>query len=496
MLRDLWGWEGITATDFIWGMRDGAAALEAGMDLEEPFAQQRATHLREQLDAGQTSWAAVERSGVRILATQLRSYARREAGDVGPEVMASDEHRALAREAAARSMVLLRNEPVDGSPVLPIAAEVRTIAVIGRLADAANLGDHGSSNVRAPSHVTPLDGIRAAWPEATVIAITDDDPVAAADAARAADVAIVVAGFTAEDEGEYVGMDTMTRPELLALFPPMPEGFSFGPSRPDGDADAGGQAGAVTPVMAAGMGGGDRASLALRPVDEEIIGAVAGANPHTVVAIVAAGAVLSEAWRELVPAVVVMWYAGMEGGHALADVLSGRHNPSGRLPFSVPTSEDHLPSFDRDATSITYDRFHGQRLLDRLGVDAAYPHGFGLSYTSYVIASAEVVEVTDTNARLRVTVRNTGRRDGRHVVQVYGRRRTGTYAGELLLSGFAVVEVPAGATTHVEVGVALDALAEWDPDRRRRVPPDPADVVLEVSAHAHDPSAVHLPLAP
>ena len=91
----------------------------------------------------------------------------------------------------------------------------------------------------------------------------------------------------------------------------------------------------------------------------------------------AAGAVMSEAWRRLVPAVMVMWYAGMEGGHAFADVLSGRHNPSGRLPFSVPTSEDHLPSFDRDATSITYDRFHGQRLLDRLGVEAAYPKASG-----------------------------------------------------------------------------------------------------------------------
>jgi beta-glucosidase len=156
VLRDLWGWPGITVTDFVWGIRDGAAALEAGMDLEEPFAQQRATHLGPQLDAGETSWAAVERSGVRILATQLRSYARRDTAEIAVEVMASDEHRALAREAAARSMVLLRNEPVDGAPVLPLAADVATIAVIGRLADAANMGDHGSSNVRAPSHVTPL----------------------------------------------------------------------------------------------------------------------------------------------------------------------------------------------------------------------------------------------------------------------------------------------------------------------------------------------------
>ena len=123
------------------------------------------------------------------------------------------------------------------------------------------------------------------------------------------------------------------------------------------------------------MGGGDRASLRLRPVDEEIIAAVAAANPRTVVAIVAAGAVITEAWRDEVPAVLVMWYAGMEGGHALADVLTGGTTRRAGCPFSIPTSEDHLPFFDRDATSITYDRFHGQRLLDRLGVEAAFPHG-------------------------------------------------------------------------------------------------------------------------
>ncbi len=137
----------------------------------------------------------------------------------------------------------------------------------------------------------------------------------------------------------------------------------------------------------------------LRQVDEEIIAAVAAANPRTVVSIVAAGAVLTERWRREVPAVVVMWYAGMEGGHALADVLSGRHNPSGRLPFSVPISEDHLPFFDPAATSIAYDRFHGQRLLDRLGVPAAYPQGFGLSYTTFAIESADVVEVLQHAAR-------------------------------------------------------------------------------------------------
>lgn len=477
ILRDQWGFTGITATDFVWGMRDGAAALEAGMDLEEPAAQQRATHLRGLLEAGATSWASVRRSGLRILATLLESHAGRIPADPSTEVMACAEHRALARRAAAKGMVLLKNEAVEGSPVLPLGDDVRSIAVIGRLANEANMGDHGSSDVRPPSHVTPVDGIRAAYPGADVVLVTDTDPAAVAAAAAAAEVAIVVAGFSASDEGEFLTPDVM-RPDLFELFPPIPEDFDFGTLLGGGAAAA----------QAAEGVGGDRASLRLHPADEGVILAAAAANPRTVVSIVAAGAVLTESWREQVPAVLLMWYAGMEGGHALADVLSGRHNPSGRLPFSIPTAEDHLPFFDRDATSITYDRLHGQRLLDHLGVAAAFPHGFGLSYTEYRIDGAALVD--GQAPALRVTVSNPGKRDGRHVVQVYGRRSTGAYAGELLLVGFATVDVAAGSAAEVTVDISLTALAEWDPTTQQRVPPASSEVTLEVGAHAHDPAAI------
>jgi beta-glucosidase len=481
VLRNAWGFEGITVTDFIWGMRDGAAALEAGMDLEEPFAQQRATHLRAQIEAGETSWDAVERSAVRLLAAQVRSYASREDDAFGPDTMAAPDHRALARAVAARGMVLLKNDPVDGATVLPIVDSPSSIAVIGRLATEANLGDRGSSNVLPPAHVPPVDGLRAGFPDALITLVTDDDPAAAAGAAAAADLAVVVVGFTATDEGEYLSPETNTRPELFALFPPMPA-----------DLDLAALLGSGESGLAAT--GGDRSSLTLRTVDEAIILAVAEANPRTVVALVAGSAVVTESWRASVPAVLVMWYAGMEGGHALADVLTGRQDPAGRLPFAVPTSPEHLPSFDRDATTITYDRFHGQRLLDRLGVEPAFPHGFGLSYTTFAIEDAVVVDRNADSVHLDVTVRNTGARDGRHVVQVYGRRRTGGYAGELLLAGFAPVAVPAGGSAVVAVDVSMLPLAEWDPDARRRVTPEPDDVTLEVGGHAHDPSAVHLDL--
>ena len=482
VLRELWGWDGATVTDFIWGLRDGAAALNAGMDLEEPFRQQRAQHLRRQLDDGETSWEMVERAALRLIGAQVRSYASREDDDPPVSVVAGDDARALARTVARRAMVLLQNEAVDGASVLPLdPASVRSVALIGRLATAPNMGDHGSSEVRPPSFVTPLEGIRAAFPEADV-RLVEDDAAAAVDAASGADVAIVVAGFDATDEGVFIGLDEETASSVQSLFPPIPDELVpvLSEAYKDGAQDE--------------RGGGDRVSLSLRPADEELIRAVAAANPSTVVAVVAAGAVLMENWRHEVPAVLMMWYAGMEGGHALADVLTGVHNPSGHLPFSIPTSTDHLPYFDRNAKAITYDRYHGQRLLDRLGVAPAFPHGYGLSYTTFELRAAEAgpAEPDGESVTVTVEVANTGDRNGGDVVQVYGRTASGPYAGELLLVGFAPVFVAAGATVTAQVPVSLRALAAWDSATRRRVLPPAADVELEVGTHAHDPAALRV----
>jgi beta-glucosidase len=479
VLRDRWGFEGVTVSDFVFGIRDAAESLEAGLDVEEPFRQIRAEHLAADLDAGRATWDAVERAGLRIIATQLRSAAA--VPDEVPDlsVVASPAHRALAREAAARGMVLLRNEQVDGAPVLPLDPTLRRLAVIGRLADLSNTGDHGSSDVRAPAVVTPLDGLRAALPGTEVVAVLDDDPAEAARVAATCDAAVVVAGYTAADEGEFADPDAFTE-TLTSLFPPAPPG-----AREEQTASMAGS-------EAMGMGG-DRERLTLRPIDEEIVRAVGAANPRTVVALVAAGAVLTESWRAHVPGVVMAWYSGMEGGRALADVLLGRVEPSGRLPFAIPTSEEHLPFFDRDATAITYDRWHGQRLLDRLGVPAAFPLGFGLSYTTFALGDARAKRTGDESAEVAATVTNTGARDGRHVVQVYATRPG---VGDRVLIGFAPVEVPAGTTVPVTVPVSLRPLAVWQDDVAELVLPD-GDVAVEVSAHAGDPDAArtHLTLS-
>ncbi len=479
VLRDDWGFDGTVITDFIWGMRDGTAALRAGLDVEAPFAQQRAAHLADDLAAGAASWADVERAGVRTLATQLRHYAGRSAQAPGIDVVAGGEHRALAREAAARAMVLLRNEPVDGAPVLPIdASAVRRVAVLGRLADLPATGDHGSSDVRAPEVVTPLAGLRAALPDGVVEHVAEADPAAAARRAAGADVAVVVVGYTAEDEGEFVGNDILTRPELVALYPePADDDERALRQRMFGSADEGlSMAGGET-------AGGDRADLRLRPADVALVRAVAAANPRTVVAVVTAGTVLMEEWRHEVPGLVLMWYPGMAGGHALADVLLGRVDASGRLPFVVPTAEEHLPPFDRDATVAHYDRWFGQRRLAHLGVEAAYPLGFGLSYARLSTALVDAARDGDA-VTLTARVSNHSDRDARHVVQVYGLAPS----GERHLVGFRAVAVPAGGAVGVRVDADLTRLGAWDPTARRVVPPR-GPVRLEVGAHWGDPEA-------
>ena len=131
----------------------------------------------------------------------------------------------------------------------------------------------------------------------------------------------------------------------------------------------------------------------------------------SVVAIMTGSAVITEAWREQVPAILVLWYPGMEGGRALADLLLGRANPSGRLPCVFPVRAEDLPYFDRNATQITYDLWHGYRKLERDGAQPAFPFGFGLSYTTFQLSDLrlEQTEISADGAlEASVKVTNTG----------------------------------------------------------------------------------------
>jgi beta-glucosidase len=450
VLRDEWGFDGFVTSDWVFGTHAGLESLEAGLDIEMPLRLLRARELPKALADGRLARETVMTSARRIVRTILRHAATREESEPSRDVIASTEHRALARRVAQRSMVLLKNEVVGGASVLPLGVDLTRLAVVGGLADQANTGDHGSSLVHPPSDVSPLAGLREALPDVDIEHADGSDIAAAVAAASRADAVVVVVGMDHDDEGERVENDDI---DLSILgFP-----FNLAPVRwlikhmPVKNKSQFGR-------------GGDRESLTLHPADEQLITAVAQANPRTTVVLVGGSAIIVEAWRQSVPAIVHAWYAGMEGGRALADVLTGEVEPGGRLPVAVPTDEAHLPFFDAEARTITYDAWWGQRKLDRDGHAAAFPFGFGLGYTTFEM---ELLEHTssDEAGTARAVVRNTGDRSGSTVVQVYAVDTAAEHVVPQLV-GFQRVELEAGAGTTVEVDLDLGPTRQRDPRTR------------------------------
>jgi hypothetical protein len=211
------------------------------------------------------------------------------------------------------------------------------------------------------------------------------------------------------------------------------------------------------------------------------------ANAHTIVVVVSSGAVITEEWREKVPALLLSWYSGCEGGHALADVVLGRIDASGRLPFSIPTDESHLPPFDINATKITYDKWFGQRLLDRLGVQAAYPLGFGLSYASFKLEGFSVRQSEENESlTLSVKVTNIGLRSGRNVLQAYGQVESTDFPARVLL-GFSVVDLDPGEERKIAIQAFIQPLRRWDGSRFALAN---QIVHVEVGGHAGDATSL------
>jgi beta-glucosidase len=378
-------------------------------------------------------------------------------------VLLCSEHVLLSQEVAEKSMVLLKNESVDEASLLPLNLKNSSkIAVVGRLAGVRNIGDGGSSDVMAPSVVTPLQGIREHFSHCEVIYQSQATLEAQVQQAKQSDVAIVVVGYTREEEGEFIG-DSPDTVSMAALIPRqddpelaseyknyMIENHHYAPDELR-----------IKSRNGTFSIGGDRESLRLLDADVQLIHAVAKVQPRTVVVIVAGSAVVMSEWINEVPAVLMGWYSGSNGGRALANILSGAVNPSGRLPFVIPNDESHLPFFDRDARSITYDYWHGQWKLDRDGNKPMFPFGYGCSYTNFSFSNAEI-EVSET-VKFRCVVRNVGSCEGATVVQIYaGRNNSAIERPKRRLVAFKRVVVRAGETVQVECEAPFQNFATRD----------------------------------
>jgi beta-glucosidase len=181
----------------------------------------------------------------------------------------------------------------------------------------------------------------------------------------------------------------------------------------------------------------------------------------------------------------------MQGGHAVADVLLGDAEPAGRLPMTIPHRQTDLPQVDWDADTVTYGRWWGQRRLDRDGVPAAYPFGFGLGYSTFTIADLDVGRLDGAHFSASVTLANTGVRPGRHVVQVYALQPADTGRPVHHLVGFRSVLLEAGTSTRVIVDCSIRPVQRWAGDGFTL----PAgDVTIRAGSYAGDPAAVEATL--
>ncbi|MFN6344286.1 MAG: beta-glucosidase [Cyanobium sp.] len=474
ILKRRWGFTGLVVSDFIFGLRDGPAALLAGQDLEMPFP----LALPERASAALASGALPQSRVDDAVLRQLRLQLRRPAGAYPQTLRRCPEHRELAREAARQAIVLLRNEPLQGGgpPVLPLG-ELGSLALIGPLAAAVNLGDRGSSDTRPPAGavVTPLQGLRAARPDLPIHHHDGRDPCAAAALAASCEAAVVVAGLDWQLEGEHIHPGDIA--PVLALMPPplwllsWPLWPRLRPLWRQCTGLIAWLTSHASPPLRGDFAAGDRTDLQLPAPQVQLIRAVAAANRRTVVVLMGGGAILSHPWHQLVPGLLLLWYPGEQGGHALAEVLFGAVSPSGRLPFTIPSDPAQLPPFEPRAPVVTYDLWHGYRRLQRRGQSAAWPFGFGLSYSSFALRPGPLQPLQGLGAAaagvgLTLAVTNAGARAAAEVVQVYVEP-----PGRLMerpprtLVGFQRLELQPGEERQLSLLIPARQLACFDADR-------------------------------
>ena len=333
----MWQFEGFSLSDFFYGIYDAARSLKAGMDVEMPYTFRYAS-LHNAYKKGKITDNDIDTAVCRVLTaliTTLTKYKKQ------PEsVILSKEHTALSRKVAGKGTVLLKN---DGK-VLPIP-QGKKIAVVGRYANKTNVGDHGSSNVYSPYSITAYDGLKKRFGEENVTVYNGCKTEKAIEATKDCEYIVACVGSDWLQEGEYlVNLGNIKK-------------------KPKGS-------------------GGDHADLRIPSEDVALIKALAKQGKKLIVNIMGGSAYVINEWHGIADAIVFSFYSGLEGGYALADILSGDINPGGKLPFTIAKKEDDYPPFlhlgDKER-EIDYGYYHGYTLLDRKNIEPEYPFGFGLS---------------------------------------------------------------------------------------------------------------------
>lgn len=442
ILRGEWGFEGFVHSDWVMGVYKPYGAA-AGLDVENPEPLVFGASLIAAVESGAVEPQVIDTACRRILGVLFRFAAAEDPlSDYPLSLVANPAHVALALESAEKSAVLLEN---DG--VLPFdRARVRKLAVLGRLAALENTGDNGSSRVRPPEVVTALAGLSAYLGSDAIVTGAESDLDAARAAAESADAVIVVVGYTAEDEGEFIPGD-------IALS----EGQEPEPAPEHLPAELRERRQNRSTI------GGDRLDLGLKGEQVALIEAAAASGKPVVVVVVAGSAVLVEGWRKHCNSILQTFYSGMAGGTALARLLFGEVSPSGRLPFTVAKQPSDYPPFDRNADAIDYGYWHGYAKFAHEGLEPRYAFGHGLSYAQFIYRALDVRRVGDS-VRVSVAVRNDGAMTADEVVHVYaGFPGVVTPRAAASLKAFARITLAPGETRIVRMAIPTAELRYRDP---------------------------------
>ena len=421
ILRDKWGFEGFALSDFVYGIYDAARSVKAGMDVEMPYTF-RYAFLNSKLKKGELTEADIDACAVRVLKALIKTLPHYK--EQPKSVILSKEHTKLSRKAAGKGTVLIKNE----DNTLPVSVG-KKIAVVGRYADKINVGDHGSSNVYSPYTVTAFEGIRRRFGAENVVVYNGCDTEKAAEAVKNCDYIIACVGSDYKQEGEFlVNLGNIKQ-------------------KPVGK-------------------GGDRVDLRVPAEDVALIKALSATGKKLVVNVMGGSAYVIKEWTDLADAILFSFYSGLEGGNALADVISGDVNPGGKLPFTIAEKEADYPSFLRiedKGREIDYGYYHGYTLFDKKGIEPQFPFGYGLSYTDFEIENLKVSQ-TEEALEISADIRNVGTVDGDEVLQIYVSSENSDRDRPVkLLKGFKRVEVKAGECVSTKVEVNVEDIKFYNP---------------------------------
>lgn len=446
ILRGEWGFKGFVVSDYfavlhlytkhkVAGTKAEAAkkALEAGMDMELPESD-CFEEVQSLVKEGKVSEKVVDEAVRRILRVKFwlglfdNPYVE---PDLAEKICDCEEHRELALKAARKAMVLLKN---DG--ILPLSKSLKSIAVIGPNANKLRLGGYSGYGVKV---VTPLEGIKNKVCQDTRIYFAEGCEL-----------------MGDSNEGFEEAIKIAKNSSIAILF--------VGNSVPQTEGE-----------------GGDRCSLDLPGVQEDLIKKICDTGTPVVVVLVNGSAITMIRWIDKVKGLIEAWYPGEEGGNAIAEVLFGDYNPGGRLPITFPKTVGQLPLYYNHKPTGRVDDY-----VDLRGKQYLFPFGYGLSYTKFEYSNLTIdpKEISpDEEININVDVENVGEFEGDEVVQLYLHDAVSSLAKPVKeLKRFRRVTLKPGEKEKVSFTLASEDLLSYDADMNLVIEPGIFEVMLGASS--------------